>query len=339
MPRPRSRIVRVRLADSPSDVAGGRRDGGVRRTLDRAVRQPGLACAGTADRGALVIRAVLFDLDGTLYRQAPMRLLMAGELATVPWMRRHPRGVPRLWKQLRAFREAREALRALGRPAELLERLQYSVPAERSGMPPTEIEEAVAEWMFQRPLKYLRHVARPGLHELFERLDAQGLKIGVFSDYPVRDKLEALEVAARVSLMLEATAPEINAFKPHPQGFSRACGRWALDPHEVLYVGDRAGGRRRRRGPGRHAVRDYRRCLDCRTRRAFHPASTRWHRCLVSSRHLQRARSHSCEQPLADDLALHPDRAGRSLVQERVHGARRGAGVLLPARAGRRGPA
>jgi FMN phosphatase YigB (HAD superfamily) len=33
--------------------------------------------------------------------------------------------------------------------------------------------------------------------------------------------------------------PEIDAFKPHPRGFMRACEQWGLAPEEVLYVGDR----------------------------------------------------------------------------------------------------
>ena len=36
------------------------------------------------------IRAVLFDVDGTLYRQRPLRLLMAAELCALAF--RHPRG-------------------------------------------------------------------------------------------------------------------------------------------------------------------------------------------------------------------------------------------------------
>ena len=42
------------------------------------------------------------------------------------------------------------------------------------------------------------------------------------------------------SLVLCATDPEIDAFKPHPRGFLYACRRWSLDPAEVAYVGDRA---------------------------------------------------------------------------------------------------
>jgi HAD superfamily hydrolase (TIGR01549 family) len=63
--------------------------------------------------------------------------------------------------------------------------------------------------------------------------------LGVLSDYPVRDKLNALGVAESFSLALCTTDPEINALKPHPRGFKRACELWHLHPEEILYVGDR----------------------------------------------------------------------------------------------------
>lgn len=186
-----------------------------------------------------MIRGVLFDLDGTLYRQSPLRLLMAAELATVPCLQSRPWRAPRVWKTLREFRRVREELRGLGCPNQPLERLQYTATAERLRVPVGDVEAVVRNWILQRPLKYLRHVARPGLRKVFEQLQAEHIRVGVFSDYPVRDKLTALGLADLVSLMLEATADDVNAFKPHPRGFERACEQWALQPRDVLYVGDR----------------------------------------------------------------------------------------------------
>jgi FMN phosphatase YigB (HAD superfamily) len=73
----------------------------------------------------------------------------------------------------------------------------------------------------------------------FSFLEHKGIQAGVFSDYPVLGKLRALGLYERISLALCATDPAINAFKPHPQGFLRACAIWGLCPDEVLYVGDR----------------------------------------------------------------------------------------------------
>jgi HAD superfamily hydrolase (TIGR01549 family) len=112
--------------------------------------------------------------------------------------------------------------------------------AERAGMERAALERTIEEWISRRPLRYLRAARRPGLLSLLAFLDARGIAAGVFSDYPVASKLEALGVAQRFSVALAATDPEINAFKPHPRGFLRACELLRLAPEEVLYVGDRA---------------------------------------------------------------------------------------------------
>jgi FMN phosphatase YigB (HAD superfamily) len=77
------------------------------------------------------------------------------------------------------------------------------------------------------------------VEEFFALLRDRNLPIGMFSDYPAREKLQALGLAGTTNLTLCATDRDINAFKPHPQGFLRACAAWGLAPDEVLYIGDR----------------------------------------------------------------------------------------------------
>jgi HAD superfamily hydrolase (TIGR01549 family) len=186
-----------------------------------------------------VIRAVLFDMDGTLYLQPPLRAMMAGELAVLPWLQRAPWRVRRLWTALSIFRSVREDLRALGHSDAPLSRLQYSEAARRAGLPESELEAEVAEWIVQRPLKYLPHLIRSGTREALATLKADGVQIGVFSDYPARDKLKAMALDHMVSLVVDATEADVNAFKPHPRGFLAAAARWGLEPGAILYVGDR----------------------------------------------------------------------------------------------------
>jgi len=186
-----------------------------------------------------VIRAVLFDVDGTLYHQRPLQLMMAAELGLVPWTRHAPWNVPRLWSVLAHFRRVREELRALGQPKERLARLQFTSAAERAGAGVEEVEQAVEEWIYRRPLKYLPRVVREGASQVLAELNRRGIATGVFSDYPVAAKLDAMRLRQHVGLELDATEDSINAFKPHPRGLLAACERWNLPPSAVLYVGDR----------------------------------------------------------------------------------------------------
>jgi FMN phosphatase YigB (HAD superfamily) len=183
------------------------------------------------------LRGVLFDVDGTLYDQRPLRLLMALE-----WARfavGHGRAALEVGRSIAAFRRTREDLRALGRPAERLQDLQYAQAARRAGVDEARMRAVVDEWILSRPLRHLRRCRRTGADELFRRLRERGLAVGVVSDYPSPRKLESLGLAAHVSVTVCATDAEVNAFKPHPAGLARACQAWGMAPHEVLYVGDR----------------------------------------------------------------------------------------------------
>jgi len=185
------------------------------------------------------IRAVLLDVDGTLYHQRPLRCFMVLELCTLPLSMRSCRSAYSIWRSLGYFRRVREELRRLGEPESYLAMLQYVEAAKRAGEDRTQIESVVVEWIHQRPLKYLRLCRRRGIEAFLTFLESKGIQIGVFSDYPILDKLQALGLAERMSLALSATDPEINAFKPHPKGFLHACALWGLPPAEVLYIGDR----------------------------------------------------------------------------------------------------
>jgi FMN phosphatase YigB (HAD superfamily) len=185
------------------------------------------------------IRAVLFDVDGTLYSQTPLRALMAAELAWEALRRGSPRRARQLARVLRAFRHTREALREEGNPSALLEALQYEATAARIGVDAADVRALVGEWILERPLKHIPRARRGGLLPLLGALAERGVRVGALSDYPVDAKLDVLGVTRYFSLALCTTDRAINAFKPHPKGFRHACDVWGLGPEEVLYVGDR----------------------------------------------------------------------------------------------------
>jgi HAD superfamily hydrolase (TIGR01549 family) len=164
---------------------------------------------------------------------------MGLELCTLLVSRQSGQAACRIWRSLHYFRRIREELRLLGEPAVALATLQYVEAARRTGEDQAYIEAIVAQWMYQRPLKYLRLCRRRGLEAFLTFLKSKGFQVGVFSDYPALDKLQALGLAGTMSLTLCVTDPEINAFKPHPKGFLHACALWGFSPQEVLYIGDR----------------------------------------------------------------------------------------------------
>jgi hypothetical protein len=115
-------------------------------------------------------------------------------------------GLPHLALSGLFFRRVREKLRHLGESAGSLATLQYVEAAQRAGEDHAYIEAVVAEWIHQRPLKYLRLCRRPGLEAFLTFLKSNGIQVGVFSDYPVLDKLQALGFTGMMSLILAHSA-------------------------------------------------------------------------------------------------------------------------------------
>jgi HAD superfamily hydrolase (TIGR01549 family) len=166
-----------------------------------------------------------------------MRVAMALELGSADlWSRL--RSQKSCARPISAFRRAHEHLRQA--PAPGVAESMLRMAAEQAGLPAADVAEAVEEWMFRRPLKYLPMLRRRGLTELLDFLARRGVKAGVMSDYPVDAKLAALGLSSSFSLAICTTDPDIDALKPSPRGFCHACDRWNLTPVEVLYVGDRA---------------------------------------------------------------------------------------------------
>ena len=182
------------------------------------------------------VRGVLFDVDGTLYRQAPLRTRMALELFR--YTLRHPvNGLKSLYV-LREFRANRESLRWTPRSNGALQRIQYEQIATRVNVSLPFVIEKVREWMYFRLLRHLRTYRRPGVVRFLERCRLNGITIGAFSDYPTSEKVEALGLYHWFTLHLCSTDASIDSFKPSPRGMRLACKMWRLDPNELLYIGD-----------------------------------------------------------------------------------------------------
>jgi HAD superfamily hydrolase (TIGR01549 family) len=175
--------------------------------------------------------AVIFDMDGTLYDQRKLRLCMVREMFT--YVLRQPRRLTE-WRILWLFRKMREKHAA--EVASGLESWQYVWAARAAGVSPEKVRAVVTEWMFERPLAYLRPCRYLGAEALFSQLQRHGIPIGVFSDYPATDKLRALGLTAQV--VISATDAEVNRLKPDPTGLLVAAAKLGTPTLECLFIGD-----------------------------------------------------------------------------------------------------
>lgn len=187
------------------------------------------------------LKAIIFDLDGTLYRQDPLRQAMLVRLLRA--YATQPLSGLQTFRVLGAYRRAQEHLRDTATssgPCSDLAEAQVQLTCQRTKIERSTVLASVTRWMEQEPLALLARYRQPGLVEFLDACKAQGLGLGVVSDYPAKAKLQALGLDTYFDVVLSAQSPEVGVFKPHPRGLLVAAERLGCSPGECVYVGDRA---------------------------------------------------------------------------------------------------
>lgn len=187
-------------------------------------------------------RAVVFDVDGTLYFQKPFRRRMLRYL--MGYVLRHPSalGDMLLLKEYREIREDWERCetdeigRRLPEGLGLAER-QFAYAALAKKTTPERIKKAVRFFMMESPLKLLPAYRDEAIYELIKALHEKKIPVAVYSDYPAKDKLGCLGMSA--DFVFSAADQEIGAMKPDPRGLAYIAETLSCRPEELLMIGDR----------------------------------------------------------------------------------------------------
>ena len=180
------------------------------------------------------ISGLIFDLDGTLYLQRPVRRVMLRRMLRA--------GVSRpisTWRELRFvhyYRRAQEHIRSCSEP---LAAAQLTLACEWSGMNPEQGAKAIADWMEDAPLDVLPCYLRPGIVDLLESAKNKGICLGLLSDYPATIKLQAMGLDKYFSVVVTAQDVRVGVFKPSPNGLSAALADLGVEPRRAVYIGDR----------------------------------------------------------------------------------------------------
>jgi HAD superfamily hydrolase (TIGR01549 family) len=185
-----------------------------------------------------VLEAVLFDLDGTLYRQEPLRRAMLWRLVRAHV--RRPFGGYRTARILGAYRRAQEHLRDAAMRSDDLAAAQLEWVCQRTGTSPATVADCVSRWMEQEPLKIIARYTQPGLIDFLSSCKQRGLRLGLLSDYPAEAKLRALKLESAFDVVLSAQSPSVGAFKPDPRGLLALAKQLEVHPANSVYIGDRA---------------------------------------------------------------------------------------------------
>lgn len=172
---------------------------------------------------------MVFDVDGTLYRQELVRRVMLWKLTRDAFCSRNLQTL----RVLAYYRRRREVMAS--KYVEDFDPKLIANVAARARLDSTVVECIINDWIETRPLPYLHRAIVAGAHELFEALRNTNRSIGVLSDYPAGAKIASLGLHADYIV----AARDVGLMKPSPRGLLALCAAANTSPAATVMIGDR----------------------------------------------------------------------------------------------------
>lgn len=166
----------------------------------------------------MVNKHYIVDLDGTLYFQIPVRLMMLAEL-----MLYYVFHLSRLNDLRIIYRYRKNHEKNI---------CDFGILARQYQTNKKYVKDLIEEWMIKRPLKWIRIFADRKLLKIL-----QDKKVIVYSDYPTNEKLQALEFVPTAQYFCDGT--NIMHYKPNSQGLEFISRKHNLLKDDILMIGDR----------------------------------------------------------------------------------------------------
>ena len=171
-----------------------------------------------------------------MYDARQLRQAMAGRLI-----------IAHLGRPFSAFRHARILL-AYRRAHELLRQQQSALSTgdeqlhlccSLTGEAAYDVQRCITEFFDQAPLPLLARYMRRGLVDFLEIARRSGIRLGVLSDYPAREKLKAMGVLEYFDVVACTQDEHIRRLKPDPAGLNYILAALQTPASRALYIGDR----------------------------------------------------------------------------------------------------
>jgi len=178
------------------------------------------------------VKAIIFDLDGTLYnfKWLPLRLIWS---------------LPTDIFRISADRKVRKSLKGedFGTPEaykdEYARRMAHHTKLKKQDALNWYSNKYMGTMCFLLKRYY---PPRPRLKEVFQAIHDKGVKIAIFSDYPrVKQRIKALDFLPETIELISGSysAEDFGSQKPAERPFLEIAKNLAVKPEECLVVGDR----------------------------------------------------------------------------------------------------
>ncbi len=169
------------------------------------------------------IKAVAFDIDGTLYPASSLNIRL----------------IPYVVKHLFFYLHYNKVRNILHRTAPLSDFYEYQARlfAEETGCTAAEAKSKIKEIVYDGLKKYFKKI-KPfkNVGETFRLLKEKGYKIALLSDFPPEQKDDVWGLASHCDFVLGTE--KIGALKPSKYPFGVLALSLNLNPDEILYVGN-----------------------------------------------------------------------------------------------------
>lgn len=182
-----------------------------------------------------------FDLDGTIYDQPALRMIMAKRL--LGYYILHPFRIGELLiiKDFRKLKDSWEddGVSASNATAQIdgIDARICEYIANRKKKSPEKVISIIYKWIYDNPLSALYDTRDVRLIEKIDNMRKKGMKVVVFSDYPPAKKLLALGI--EVDGIYSAQDDRIGELKPSPKGLIVIANDYNVSPEDIIMIGDR----------------------------------------------------------------------------------------------------
>lgn len=190
----------------------------------------------------------VFDLDGTLYDQPKLRVVMAKRLLSYYLL--HPFKLMELY-YLYEFRKLKDkddgtgflednAASAESIEDDRLSKLDLTIcryMAKKHSKSDKLFSNIIYRWIYDNPLSAIKQTADTKLLDIIKKLKDNNKNVAIFSDYPVEDKLKALGITD-VGMYCSAD-DKIAEYKPSPKGLNVIMNEYGITSDNVIMIGDR----------------------------------------------------------------------------------------------------
>ena len=168
----------------------------------------------------------VFDVDGTLYYQNKLRLMMGKRLLMYYLL--HPLKFKDLIiiKNFRSLRENAKDTNGL-----------FDITAKKCNVSVSRVNEVIKKWIYENPIDALIASKDDTLLAIIDKLKANGKTVAIWSDYEADDKLKALQLST--DYVYTAEQERVGELKPSPKGLNLIMSDLNVPKDKTIMIGDR----------------------------------------------------------------------------------------------------